>query len=218
MRQRGAARTTRRPAVLAVTSRLFLDARGRRLTPSSLESQLAALREPLLRFAQMQLRNDAIAEDVVSETLLAILEKPGDFAGRSTLRTYATGILKFKVIDVLRRRGREVHIEPLDEQSLDEAIDALFVENGHWRERPQAWAQPEAALEQSQFFEVLQVCIDRLPAKTARVFMMREWLEQEVAEICRELGITANHCGVMLYRARMALRECLDQRWFGQHR
>jgi RNA polymerase sigma-70 factor, ECF subfamily len=180
----------------------------------TLESQLAALREPLLRFARLQLRNDALAEDVVSETLLAILEKPDGFAGRSSLRTYATGILKFKIIDVLRRRGREVHIEPLDEQSLDDAIDTLFTENGHWRERPQTWAEPDAALQQAQFFEVLQLCVDRLPAKIARAFMMREWLEQEVAEICTELGITANHCGVLLYRARMMLRECLEQRWF----
>lgn len=180
----------------------------------TLETQLAALRVPLLRFAMMQLRNDALAEDVVSETLLAILEKPDDFAGRSSLRTYATGILKFKVIDVLRRRSREVAIEPLDEQSLDDAIDALFTENGHWRDKPQAWGEPEAALQQAQFFEVLQGCVERMPPKLSRIFMMREWLDQEVAEICEELGITANNCGVLLYRARMVLRECLDQRWF----
>ena len=69
-----------------------------------------------------------LAEDVVSETLLAILERPEGFEGRSSLRTYATGILKFKVIDVLRKRGREVHIEPLDEQSIDDALDALFLQ------------------------------------------------------------------------------------------
>ena len=98
----------------------------------SLESELAALHQPLMRFAKMQLRNDAMAEDVVSETMLAILEKPDNFEGRSTLRTYATGILKFKIIDLLRKRGREVHIEPLDEQSMDDALDALFAKDGHW--------------------------------------------------------------------------------------
>lgn len=185
----------------------------------SLEQDLAELRTPLLRFAQLQLRNDALAEDVVSETLLAILEKPGAFEGRSSLRTYATGILKFKIIDVLRLRGRELPIEPLDEQSFDEALDALFVDNGHWREPPAAWQQPERALEQAQFFEVLELCVERLPPKLGRVFMMREWLEREVPEICTELGITDNYCGVLLYRARMQLRECLDQRWFaGQPR
>jgi len=180
----------------------------------TLESQLAALHQPLLRFAQLQLRHDSLAEDAVSETFLAILEKPEAFEGRSSLRTYATGILKFKIIDLLRKRGREVHIEPLDEQSMDDALDALFTSNGHWQEPQAAWREPERALEQQQFFATLQDCIDRLPAKVARVFMMRESLDQEVEDICGELGITSNNCGVMLYRARMSLRECLDKNWF----
>lgn len=184
----------------------------------TIEAELAALHQPLLRFAKMQLRNDSMAEDVVSETMLAILEKPESFEGRSSLRTYATGILKFKLIDVIRRRGREVHIEPLDEQSIDDALDALFAQDGHWREPPAAWQQPEKSLEQRQFFETLQRCVDRLPPKIARAFMMREWLEREVDEICTELDITATNCGVMLYRARMRLRECLERNWFGGQR
>jgi RNA polymerase sigma-70 factor, ECF subfamily len=183
-------------------------------TEMTLESELAALHKPLLRFAQMQLRNDSMAEDVVSETLLALLEKPDNFAGRSSLRTYATGILKFKIIDVLRLRGREIQIEPVDKQGMDDALDALFQADGHWREAPPAWQHPERALEQSQFFETLQNCVDRMPAKLSRVFMMREWLERDIDDICLELDITANHCGVMLYRARMLLRECLGRSWF----
>lgn len=180
----------------------------------TLDSQLATMHKPLLRFAQLQLRNESMAEDVVSETLLAILEKPDNFEGRCSLHTYAIGILKFKIIDVLRKRGREVHIELLDEQSMDDALDALFLQDGHWQEPPPAWQQPERALEQSQFFEVLEACVGRLPPKIGRVFMMREWLERETDDICLELGITANNCGVMLYRARMQLRECLDGNWF----
>jgi len=180
----------------------------------NLDQELAQLHPLLLRFAKAQLRHDSMAEDVVSETLLALLERPEGFEGRSSLRTYATGILKFKIVDVLRARGREVHIEPMDEQSMDDALDALFAADGHWREPPPAWQQPERALEQSQFFVVLQGCVDKLPAKLGRIFMMREWLEMETETICSELDITANHCGVMLYRARMGLRECLDLNWF----
>jgi RNA polymerase sigma-70 factor (ECF subfamily) len=184
----------------------------------TIEAELAQLHQPLLRFAMLQLRNDSMAEDVVSETFLAILEKPDNFEGRSSLRTYATGILKFKIIDVIRKRGREVHIEPLDEQSIDDAMDLLFAQDGHWREPPPAWHQPEKSLEQVQFFETLQSCVDRLPAKIGRVFMMREWLDKEVDDICIELDITATNCGVMLYRARMRLRECLDLHWFAGQR
>ena len=97
----------------------------------NIEAELAQLHQQLLRFAMMQLRNESMAEDVVSETFLAILEKPDSFEGRSSLRTYATGILKFKIIDVIRKRGREVHVEPLDEQSMDDAMDALFAKDGH---------------------------------------------------------------------------------------
>jgi len=180
----------------------------------SIESELAALHAPLLKFARLQLRHDSLAEDCVSEVMLAILEKPDNFEGRSSLRTYATGILKFKIIDVLRRRGREVHVEPLDEQGVDDALDALFQSDGHWQQPPPAWQQPEKALEQSQFFETLQVCVDRLPPKMGRVFMMREWLERETEDICAELGITRTNCGVMLYRARLQLRDCLGRNWF----
>lgn len=180
----------------------------------SLEAELAALRLPLLRFAQMQLRNPAVAEDVVSETMLAILEKPAGFEGRSSLRTYATGVLKFKIIDALRRQGREVCITAGEDQSLDDALDALFDASGHYHEPPRAWRQPDTALHEQQFLAALQLCIEGLPPRLARVFMAREWLEQEVEEVCGELGITANNCGVMLHRARMQLRECLNQRWF----
>lgn len=184
----------------------------------TIESELARLHQPLLRFAQLQLRNDSLAQDVVSETFLAILEKPDRFEGRSSLRTYATSILKFKIIDLLRQRGREVAIEPLDEQSADDALDALFRQDGHWCEPQSAWQQPDESLQQRQFFEILQGCVDRLPARIGRAFMMREWLEREVDEICAELGISANNCGVMLYRARMQLRECLDRHWFAGQR
>lgn len=175
---------------------------------------LADLRTALLRFAQLQLQDHGLAEDAVSETLLALVEQPARFEGRSSLRTYATGILKFKIVDVLRRRGREVPIEPVDEQSLDDAIDALFQADGHWRAPPAAWSTPEAALERREFFDVLETCLDVMPPRIARIFMMREWLELETDEICQELAITANHCGVMLYRARMQLRQCLGQSWF----
>ena len=183
-----------------------------------LGSELAAIHQPLLRFAKLQLRNDSMAEDVVSETMLALLEKPDNFEGRSSLRTYATGILKFKIIDVLRKRGREVHIEPLDEQSMDDAMDDLFIKDGHWAEPSRAWLQPEIALQQSQFFDVLQTCVDQLPAKICRVFMMRELLEKETDDICLELGITSSNCGVMLYRARMQLRKCLCLNWVPDQR
>jgi RNA polymerase sigma-70 factor (ECF subfamily) len=177
--------------------------------------QLEALRPQLLRFAQLQLRNAELAEDAVQDALVAVLEQPDRFRGQSSLRTYVTGILKFKVIDNLRRATRERRIEPEDGQSEDDAIEALFVADGHTAEMPRQWGSPDATLEQADFFRVLEVCLEKLPANTARVFMMREWLELETDEICKELAITSSNVWVLLYRARVRLRECLDLNWFG---
>ncbi|MGA2549317.1 MAG: sigma-70 family RNA polymerase sigma factor [Burkholderiaceae bacterium] len=184
-------------------------------TDSDMGAQLAPLRPHLVRFARLQLRNDAWAEDVVSETLIAVLEKPGAFAGQSSLKTYVIGILKHKIIDYLRGVRREVQIEAGEDEAEGDAFDKLFATDGHFRDPPPNWGDPHAALERQEFFDVLQVCVERLPVAIARVFMMREWLDLETDEICKELAISTSNCWVMLYRARMRLRECLQLNWFG---
>jgi len=174
--------------------------------------QVEALRPQLLRFARSQLRNDAWAEDAVSETMLAALEKPQSFAGGSQLKTWLVGILKHKVIDQLRKQSREASLTSADdEQDLDEL---LFAADGHWREAPKEWGDPEHALRERQFFDVLEACVQHLPGVQGRVFMMREWLELETDEICKELAITSTNLWVMLHRARLRLRDCLQQGWF----
>lgn len=182
--------------------------------PDDLGAALAALRTQLIRFARLQLRHDQWAEDAVSETFVAVLAKPDAFRHQSSLKTYVTGILKHKIIDQLRAGRREIQIDPLEGEGDDDAFDSLFKADGHWRDAPSDWGDPEAACERREFFDVLQVCIDQLPAKIGRIFMMREWLELETDEICKELAISSSNCWVMLYRARMRLRECLDLNWF----
>jgi len=182
--------------------------------PNDLANQLAELRTPLLRFARLQLRDDQWAEDAVSETIIAVLEKPDAFAGKSSLKTYVTGILKHKIIDQLRHMKREVQVSVEEGDSDADAFDALFLPDGHWRDPPRDWGNPDQVFEQREFFEILQLCVDQLPANIGRIFMMREWLELETEEICKELEITTSNCWVMLYRARMRLRECLNLKWF----
>lgn len=183
-----------------------------------LASQLEQHRRYLLRVARLQLRDDAAAEDVVQETMLAALAGAG-FSGRSSLRTWLTGILKHKVVDAIRRRQREaIPVSTLGSAEADlDDFDGLFRDGG-WDAAPAEWGDPDAALQRQQFFDVLDFCLDRLPPNTARAFMMREILELESAEICKELAITANNLWVMLYRARMTLRQCLDTHWFADAR
>lgn len=174
--------------------------------------EVQALRAQLLRFARLQLRNDDWAEDAVSETVLAALEAPQRFAGRSQLKTWLIGILKHKLVDQLRRHAREAGPRGGDDEAdLDEL---LFRRGGHWREAPPSWGDPEHTLREREFFVVLERCVQRLPAAQGRVFMMREWLELDADEICTHLAISASHLWVLLHRARLRLRECLQQSWF----
>ena len=95
-------------------------------------------------------------------------------------------------------------------------MDALFDESGHWENPPADWGDPEAALSRAQFMDIMQFCLEKLPPNTARVFMMREVMELESTKICKELAITSTNLWVILYRARMALRQCLEQNWFAR--
>jgi RNA polymerase sigma-70 factor, ECF subfamily len=176
-------------------------------------SRVEAERAYLLRYASLQLRDSHAAEDAVQETLVAALAGEASFQGRANLRTWLTGILKHKIVDAIRRQTREATL--LAPEAGADEFDALFDESGHWIDPPAAWADPDAALDQKRFFAALELCLERLPQKIAQAFMMREHLGMETGEICKELAVTPTHCWVLLYRARMGLRECLNKEWFG---
>src|SRR3972149_3439450 len=180
--------------------------------------ELEGHRSSLFKFAMLQLRNEAQAEDVVQETLLAAMQGAERFSGNSSVRTWLTGILKHKILDQIRKSSRERSSDADDDEDSSGDFDALFNERGAYAEKPAEWGSPEAALSQKKFFEVLERCMEGLPKNTARVFAMREVMGLDTDEICKETGISATNCGVLLYRARMALRLCLDERWFGGNR
>ena len=179
--------------------------------PADFAAQVEALRPQLMRYARSQLRNEAWAEDAVSDTLLAALEKPQAFAGLSQLKTWLVGVLKHKLVDQLRRQHREATV--LDRDDAADLDDALFDDSGHWREPVIDWGNPELRLTQRQFLDALEACCTQLPPVQGRVFMMREWLELETDEICKTLAITPTNLWVLLHRARLRLRECLQAGW-----
>ncbi|MGF6604551.1 RNA polymerase sigma-70 factor (TIGR02943 family) [Paraburkholderia sp. GAS448] len=184
---------------------------------------LMRLRHDLLRFARLQLRDAAAAEDAVQEALAAAWAQADRFAAQSQHKTWVFGILRHKLVDTLRSRQRTVNLSALQTELDDETLldRELFRGNnshwynyGHWsREaKPGRWPTPETALRQREFWELFEVCLDALPEHQGRVFMMREFLDLEMAEICAELLISANHCSVLLYRARLRLRTCLTEK------
>ena len=176
-------------------------------------NEVAASRSYLLRFARLQLRNDTWAEDVVAETMLAALEKPDSFGGKSTLKTWLVGILKFKIIDCIRANSREVASSVNCDEDA-ELEDLVFAPDGHFRAEADEWPNPEQSLSSKQFLAVMDVCINEMPPTMGRVFLMREWMEFSTDEICTELAVSSANVWVLLHRARLRLRECLQQKWF----
>ena len=174
----------------------------------------------LVRYATAQLRDSQLAEEVVQEALVAALEGVSKFDGRSTLRTWLTSILRFKIIDAQRRMIAERARVDIDADRLAEEheawLDDMFDESGHWKSPPQAWNDPEAALEQRRFWQVFEMCLEGLPPTAGRVFFKREVLGEETPAICSEEKITSSNCWVILHRARIALRMCLETNWFGE--
>lgn len=126
-------------------------------------------------------------------------------------------ILKNKIADVLRQRQRTIPASPAPAADDEgEEWGGLFDRRGYWQpaERPLAWADPEGMLESQQFWRIFETCLERLPAPQARVFMMREMIELTSDEVCAAAGVTIGNLHVMLYRARVRLRECLENHWF----
>ena len=182
------------------------------------DSTLTEIRRDMMKFAHLQLRDESLAEDVVQEALAAALTSAKEFAGRSALKTWIFAILRNKIIDQIRLQSRTTNVSSFSQQeeSLDETFETLFKANAHWSpgNRPNDWGNPEEALRQQRFWDVFDACLKHLPENTARVFMMREFLEFETAEVCQELSITISNCNVILHRARNGLRNCLEKNWF----
>jgi RNA polymerase sigma-70 factor (ECF subfamily) len=178
---------------------------------------LQALRGDMLRFAHLQLRQRETAEDLVQEAIESALRHADSFAGQSTLKTWVFAILRNRIVDHLRQSWRTVAMSSLVEEGDDwqERLDVLFNERGMWRPgaRPAAWPDPERSMQSREFWIVFEACLEQLPEKTARVFMMREFLDLESEEICAQLGISTSNCHVILHRARLKLRGCMESGW-----
>jgi RNA polymerase sigma-70 factor (ECF subfamily) len=175
-----------------------------------------ALRTQMVKFAHLHLSDRHLAEDAVQEALAGAWSGAQRFAGRAAIKTWVFAILKNKIADVLRHKQRVVDASSVMKDDEDAAMSDLFDQKGHWLQdsAPKAWHCPEASLEQQQFWAVLEVCLDGMPPAQARVFMMREYMGFETDEICTTVNVSSSNFFVLMHRARLRLRECLDQRWF----
>jgi len=169
----------------------------------------------LYRYALARVRNPDLAQDLVQETLLAAMRSRERFAGQSTVRSWLCGILKHKLCDHFRKRGRETSFTDLE--FLADEFEEKFVPQGFWVHMtgPKEWRpEPDEVMHRDDFWQTMRDCLAKLPERIAAVFTLREMDEIESKEICAMLNISENNLWVMLHRARMALRECLAMNWF----
>ena len=171
----------------------------------------------LYHFTLSRIKDPSIAEDLVQETFLAALKARKNFQGRSTARTWLIAILKHKIVDHIRKQVREHtsdKVESMLNTAANDPVDSSFNDEGAWRIRPSKWAiDPMKLYEQKEFMDILYQCLGELPERQAEAFMMREIDGFSTEEICKVLNISATNSWVMLYRARMWLRRCLENSW-----
>jgi RNA polymerase sigma-70 factor, ECF subfamily len=175
----------------------------------------------LFRFALMRVRDRSRAEDLVQETFLAAMRAKERFAGRSAEQSWLVGILKNKIVDYFRKAGRETSFTDLeflkDEQSDLFIQEGLFAGGWHHETGPMDWGDaPGNNLDRAAFWQSFHECMGKLPPNVARVFQLREIDDLPTGEICAAMNVTPNNLWVMLHRARMALRRCLELNWFGR--
>lgn len=167
----------------------------------------------LFRYAMLRLRDRSASEDLVQETFLAALKNRDSFSGGSSEATWLIGILKHKIADHFRRQSREVSLPGADlpDPPGDDPFDAA----GRWSTGPTAWGgNPADLYREKKFLDQLMKCLSGLSPNHANAFTLREIEGEDTKEICKVLNVTETNLWVILHRARMYLRRCLEARWF----
>jgi RNA polymerase sigma-70 factor (TIGR02943 family) len=168
----------------------------------------------LFAFAIKRINDEDLAKDLVQETFLAALQKQKTFEGKSAERTWLTAILKNKIIDVYRKKSSGLNNKLLT-VAEDEQND-FFEADGHWKSEhgPREFGiEDEKHLEKKEFEQILKACMNKLPTLWMAVFTMKHIEEEATDFICAELKVTSANFWVIIHRAKLNLRACLQKNW-----
>lgn len=169
----------------------------------------------LFRYAMLRLRDRSAAEDLVQETFLAALKSRGSFSGGSSEATWLVGILKHKIADHFRHQALEAPLEDADLRELPDP--SVFDLSGHWNSGPTDWGgNPADLYREKKFLDQFTKCLAGLSPNHANAFTLREIEGADTGEICKVLNVTETNLWVILHRARMHLRRCLETHWFNR--
>lgn len=152
-------------------------------------------------YARKMIGDPVLAEDVLQEAMLGILRSIEKFDGRVSLRAWGYGILRHKIVDALRKRGREPIVSGSDPESDD------YREDGHWKEG----VTLEPWNENAEVVDVVRKCIDTLPHNQREALFLRALDGMPAKEVAAVLDMSYANLRQVLHRARQAVRRCADQ-------
>jgi len=169
----------------------------------------------LYSYAAVRLYDDELARDLVQETFLAALEAKKGFNGLSTEKTWLTAILKHKIADIYRRRASGLRNNA--QRFLQGREEDFFdPDNGHWysgHDPAEFFCEQPDTIQDKEFQAILQACMKKLPTLWLSVFTMKHVDEEPSAFICKAMGLSSSNFWVIIHRAKVNLRSCLQKNW-----
>ena len=187
---------------IAIDSDTALLARIRSRDPETLEAIVRDYLPQVVRAARAAGLAPHEADDAAQTTFVTFLEKADTFEGRSHVRTWLFGILFRKIMEMRRVRGRDRQTD-----DIDDVMESRFDAHGSWSKPPRP---ADAEIYARQVREGIGECLDAATSKQRMAFVLREVEGLPTDEICKILDITDTNFGVLLYRVRNRLRECLE--------
>ena len=179
----------------------------------ALTRQIEAQRNYLVCYARSQVSDPYTAEDLAQDTLLAALTSASRFEHRSALRTWLTGILRHKIFDMRRARGRELNFSSFGEDAEHDLPDTHFAGAGWGRLPASEPIDPLTLLAHKRFMEDLRASMKILPPDQRSALEMREVQGHDTIDICRTLGVSSTNLWVMICRAKATLRKGLAKNY-----
>lgn len=165
----------------------------------------------LFSYTVSRVPDTSTAEDIVQETFLAAVEAHAKFQQKSTPRTWLFSILKHKIADHYRQKYKRV-----ENNSLDGAADGLFDAKGRLQAPCSSiqWRIDEDLLDDPEFLQALQHCIQALPQKMSAVVVLKYLDGTDSQSVCKQLNISQTNFWQIMHRAKLLLKTCLENKWF----
>lgn len=180
---------------------------------SSPETWVEKYADALFSYAIHRVPDPSVAEELLQETFVAGLSSQTSFRGNASEQTWLTSILKHKIMDYFRMSYKQQNVSPENLDHIKE--DQMFDERGNWAMKPKKWQEnPSHIYEQREFMDVLDKCLNKITPRQASAFRMREIMQTETDEICKVLDISTTNYWVLMHRARLQVRRCLEVDWF----